>query len=355
MSTPTPTTEQSKRRRSLAQTPPAWQKAQRDAITDPAELIRILKLPTTLLPAARRAAGLFGLRVPRGYVARMRQSEPSDPLLRQVLPLDAECDDTPGFGTDPVGDRASLAGGGILHKYRGRALLIATGACAVHCRYCFRRHFPYAEANASRGNWRGALDRIAADDSLREIILSGGDPLSLSDRRLRELSTALDRVPHLQRLRIHTRQPVVLPERVDAGLLDWLANGRLRRIMVIHANHPNEIDRTVADALTRLRGAGTVLFNQSVLLRGVNDDADTLAALSERLFQSGVIPYYLHLLDRAAGTAHFEVPAARARRIWRELAARLPGYLLPRLARETPGAPSKTLIGFEDGDATHCC
>lgn len=352
---PTPAAGPSKRGRSLAQTPTAWQKAQRDAVTDPAELIRMLELPPDLLPAARRAARLFGLRVPRGYVARMRRGDPADPLLRQVLPLDAECGDTPGFGTDPVGDRASLLGDGVLHKYHGRALLIATGACAVHCRYCFRRHFPYAEANASRGNWRGALDRIAADANLREIILSGGDPLSLSDRRLRELAAALDRVPHLQRLRIHTRQPVVLPERIDAALLDWLAHGRLRRIVVIHANHPDEIDRRVAAALARLGETGAVLLNQSVLLRGVNDDPVTLAALSERLFQSGVMPYYLHLLDRTAGTAHFEVPVIRARRIWRELAVRLPGYLLPRLTRETPGEPSKTLIGLENNDVMHCC
>lgn len=340
--------------RSLAQTPPPWQTAQGDAVTDPAELLRILELPPDMLPAARRAARLFGLRVPRGYVARMRRGDAADPLLRQVLPLDAECDDVPGFGTDPVGDRDSLAGDGVLHKYRGRALLIATGACAVHCRYCFRRHFPYAEANASRGNWRNALDRIAADTGLSEIILSGGDPLSLSDRRLRELAAALDEIPHLRRLRIHTRQPVVLPERVDTKLLDWLANGRLRRIVVIHANHPREIDREVAAALARLRRTGAMLLNQSVLLRAVNDDAGILAALSERLFESGVMPYYLHLLDRTAGTAHFEVTAARARRIWRELAARLPGYLLPRLTRETPGEPSKTLIGLEYGNATHC-
>lgn len=335
------------RSRSLSQTPPAWQKAQRDAVTDPEELIRLLELPDTLLPAARRAAKSFGLRVPRGFVTRMRRGDPDDPLLRQVLPLAAECRDVPGFGADPVGDRASLAGDGMLHKYHGRALLIATGACAINCRYCFRRHFPYADANASRGNWNGALERIAADDSLREIILSGGDPLSLSDRRLRELAIELDEIPHLQRLRIHTRQPVVLPERIDRDLLDWLGTGRLRRIVVIHANHPDELDGTVTEALARLHEAGAVLLNQSVLLRGVNDDPGVLAELSERLFEAGVMPYYLHLLDRTAGTAHFEVPPDRARRLWRELATRLPGYLLPRLARETPGEASKTVFGFE--------
>lgn len=336
--------------RSLSQTPPAWQAAQRDAITDPEELFRLLELPDELLPGAQRAARLFGLRVPRGYAARMRRGDPADPLLRQVLPLDAECDDVPGFTADAVGDLASLSGDGMLHKYHGRALLITTGACAVNCRYCFRRHFPYADANASRGAWRGALERIAADASLREIILSGGDPLSLSDRRLGELAAALDGIGHLRRLRIHTRQPVMLPERVDEGLLAWLGRGRLQRIVVIHANHPDELDEPVVEALRRLRGAGAVLLNQSVLLRGVNDDVTVLATLSERLFESGVMPYYLHLLDRTAGTAHFEVEDSRARKLWQELAARLPGYLLPRLAREIPGEPSKTLIGFDNND-----
>lgn len=343
-----------RRARSLSQTPPAWQTVQRDAITDPAELIRLLDLPETLLPAAQRAAALFGLRVPRGYAARMRRGDPADPLLRQILPLDAECRDVPGFTTDAVGDHASLAGDGVLHKYDGRALLIATGACAVHCRYCFRRHFPYNRVNASRGNWRGAIERIAADPSLREIILSGGDPLSLSDRRLSELAATLNDIPHLRRLRIHTRQPVVLPERVDADLVQWLSSGRLQRIVVIHANHPNELDSSVAAALDRLRDAGATLLNQSVLLRGVNDDAGTLAALSERLFETGVMPYYLHLLDRTAGVAHFEVSMDRAYRLWRELAERLPGYLVPRLVRETPGESSKTIIGFEH-DATSPC
>ncbi|MES1944291.1 Lysine 2,3-aminomutase [Salinisphaera sp. PC39] len=339
--------------RSLSQTPPAWQKAQRDAITDPAELIRLLALPAGMLPAARRAAALFGLRVPRGYAARMRRGDPDDPLLRQVLPLDAEHDDVPGFSADAVGDLGSLSGDGVLHKYHGRALLVTTGACAVHCRYCFRRHFPYADANAARGAWRGALDRIAADTSLTEIILSGGDPLSLSDRRLGELATALDAIPHLRRLRIHTRHPVVLPERIDDAFLDWFGRGRLRRVVVIHANHPRELDATVAAALARLRDAGAVLLNQAVLLRGVNDDESVLAELGERLFECGVMPYYLHLLDRTAGTAHFEVPPAEARRLWQSLAARTPGYLLPRLAREIPGEPSKTLIGFQRTDTTH--
>lgn len=337
---------------SLSQTPAAWQKAQRDAVTDPAELLRLLALPARLLPAARRAAGLFGLRVPRPYVARMRRGDPDDPLLRQVLPLAEECEEVPGFEPDAVGDRASLAGNGVLHKYHGRALLVATGACAVHCRYCFRRHFPYAEANAARGAWQGAVARIRADATLREIILSGGDPLSLSDRRLGELFAALDSIDHVRRLRIHTRQPVVLPARVDDSLLALLGRTSLRVVVVIHANHPNELDADVGNALSRLANAGATLLNQSVLLRGVNDDPAVLAELSERLFAMGVMPYYLHLLDRTAGTAHFEIPLERARDVWRDLATRVPGYLVPRLAREEPGESSKTLIGFEQRETT---
>jgi EF-P beta-lysylation protein EpmB len=323
---------------------PGWQQLLADGVRDPAELLALLDLDPALLPAARRAAALFPLRVPRGFVARMRPRDPDDPLLRQVLPLGAEDSDAAGFVDDPVGDGGALAGGGVLHKYPGRALLISTGACAVHCRYCFRRHFPYAQVNASGDGWQGALDYLAAHDEVSEVILSGGDPLTLSDRRLTDLATALADIPHLQRLRVHSRLPVVLPERVDAALLRWLTGTRLRPVLVMHANHAREIDDSVADAAARLRAAGVPLLNQAVLLRGINDHVDALADLSERLFEVGALPYYLHLLDRVRGAAHFEVPEAEARTLHRALAARLPGYLLPRLAREEPGAPGKTLI-----------
>lgn len=316
------------------------------AVTNPAELLRILELPQALLPGAERAKELFRLRVPRSYIERMQPGNPNDPLLRQVLPLDAEFDRPPGFTTDAVGDLAARAGDGLLHKYQGRALLVTTGACAVHCRYCFRRHFPYSTENAGRDRWRPAIDKIKADNSLREIILSGGDPLSLNDDRLAELATALDAIPHLRRLRIHSRQPVVLPERVDDQLLDWLSRTRLAAIIVIHANHPNELNKPTIAALKRLSDTGATLLNQSVLLRGVNDDANALAELSERLFDAGVLPYYLHLLDRVQGAAHFEVSEPRARAIWRATASKLPGFLLPKLAREDAGRPNKTLLGM---------
>ena len=321
-----------------------WQRELAQAIGDPAELLRELDLDPVLLPAARAASASFPLRVPRGFVTRMRKGDPDDPLLRQVLPLGAELDEAPGFDTDPIGDRAALAAPGVLHKYHGRALLLVTGACAVHCRYCFRREFPYAESGAGAARWRPALAYLRDDPSLREAILSGGDPLSLSDRRLGALLAELDRIPHLERLRIHSRQPIVLPERIDDGLLAVLASTRLQRVLVVHANHPREIDGTVRAALRRLAAAGVTLLNQAVLLRGVNDSAAVLAGLSEALFAAGVLPYYLHLLDRVRGAAHFEVKESEASAIMEALRQRLPGYLVPRLVRELPGQPAKTPV-----------
>ena len=296
------------------------------------------------LPAARAAARLFPLRVPRGFVARMRPRDPRDPLLRQVLPLAEECLAVEGFGADPVGDLSAMVVPGVLHKYHGRVLLTATGACAVHCRYCFRRHFPYAEANPVVDQWHQALDYIAGDESITEVILSGGDPLSLSDRRLAELTTRLEAIPHLRRLRLHTRLPIVLPERVNDELRDWLGATRLKTAVVVHANHANEVDASVIAALADLKGSGAELLNQSVLLRGVNDSTEALMALSEKLFEAGVLPYYLHLLDKVQGAAHFEVEEVAARRLMAELNRQLPGYLVPRLVREIPGAPGKVWL-----------
>jgi EF-P beta-lysylation protein EpmB len=321
-----------------------WQRELADAITDPSELLEIAGLGTDWLEAARSAAAVFPLRVPRSYAARIRPGDPADPLLRQVLPIGAELATPPGYVADPVGDLASLAGGGVLRKYEGRALLIATGACGVHCRYCFRREFPYGDQLASARRWAGAVEAIAADPTITEVILSGGDPLSLADHKLAELTAALAGIPHLRRLRIHTRQPVVLPSRVDDGLLAWLHGLPWPVAVVLHANHANEIDASVAAAAARLRDAGATLLNQSVLLRGVNDSPDALAALSERLFDAGILPYYLHVLDPVRGSAHFDVPDEEARRLHATLTARLPGYLVPRLVREVPGAAHKVSI-----------
>jgi L-lysine 2,3-aminomutase len=321
---------------------PLWRDELARAVRDPAELLRLLDLPQELLAPAQRAAADFPLRVPRPFLARMRRGDPQDPLLRQVLPLGAEARTVGGFVDDPVGDRAALRAQGLLHKYRGRALLVATGACAVHCRYCFRRHFPYSEASATSPRWDPALEYLSGDASVEEVILSGGDPLALSDERLAELAARLAAIPHLRRLRVHTRLPVVLPQRVEDALLDWLTGSRLRPVVVIHTNHAQEIDEAVRAALRRLSTAGVTLLNQAVLLRGVNDTPQALAALSEALFAAGVLPYYLHQLDRVHGAAHFEVDERRACALHEALAARLPGYLVPRLVREVPGAPGKT-------------
>lgn len=321
--------------------PVRWQQLWREAIRDPAQLLDLLGLPELAGRVSATAAAQFALRVPQGFVARMRHGDPDDPLLRQVLPLDDEDRPVPGFGLDAVGDLAARGGAGVLHKYEGRALLVATGSCAVHCRYCFRRHFPYGEETAAAGQWRESLDYLAADPSITEVLLSGGDPLSLSTAKLAEFTDGLARLPHVRRLRLHTRLPVVLPERVDAELLAWLSRLPQKVVVVIHANHANEIDAPVAAAVAALRGTGALVLNQAVLLRGVNDSVAALADLSERLFEAGVLPYYLHLLDRVAGSAHFEVPADEARQLHEALSAGLPGYLVPRLVREVAGAPAK--------------
>jgi EF-P beta-lysylation protein EpmB len=321
-----------------------WQRLWREAIDDPRDLLDLLDLghlADTMLPV--RDTG-FAMRVPRGFAARMRRGDATDPLLRQVLPQAAELDAVAGFVPDAVGDLAARTAPGVLQKYAGRALLIVTGACAVNCRYCFRRHFPYAGDTAAANRWQGAIEQISADAGIEEVILSGGDPLSLATAKLAELTSALAGISHIRRLRIHTRLPIVLPERVDAELTGWLRALPWPLAIVLHANHANEIDASVAAACARLRGVGAALLNQSVLLRGINDDTDTLARLSIRLFECGVLPYYLHQLDHVAGTAHFAVADARARELIGALRARLSGYLVPRLVREIPGATGKTPI-----------
>ncbi len=327
-----------------AQQPHSWQRLWREAITDPCELLELLDLghlADELLPA--RDTG-FALRVPRGFVARMRRGDPADPLLLQALPQAAELLDAAGFVHDAVGDLDARVAHGVLHKYQGRALLIATGSCAINCRYCFRRHFPYADEIAAAQRWRDAIEYLRDDASIEEVVLSGGDPLSLSTDKLGELTDALVAIPHIQRLRIHTRLPIVLPERIDAELLAWLRGLPWPLAIVLHANHANELDDSVASACACLRGAGASLLNQSVLLRGINDSVDTLAALSERLFVVGVLPYYLHQLDRVAGAAHFGVDDTRARELAAALHGRLSGYLVPRLVREIVGEAGKTPV-----------
>jgi EF-P beta-lysylation protein EpmB len=322
----------------------AWQRELSAAIRTPQALCAAVGIDPSHATAAGAGSATFPLLVPRGFVARMRQGDPQDPLLLQVLPRTAEQDDVPGFTSDPVAERAARIAPGLVRKYAGRALVLVTGGCAVHCRYCFRREFPYAESGASRTGVAAAIEAVATDASLHEVILSGGDPLLVDDDRLTEIVRQLEAIPHVRRLRIHTRLPIVLPERITPELVDLLAGTRLAGTMVVHANHVAELDESVAAVIRRVRAAGMILLNQAVLLAGVNDSEEALRELSERLVDLGVVPYYLHLLDRVHGAAHFEVSEARARELHRRLRETLPGYAVPRLAREVPGEPAKVWL-----------
>jgi len=319
-----------------------WQVDLRDAIRDAHQLCHRLELPAELADAAAGGASEFPVFVPPAYLSRIRPGDPRDPLLRQVLPLADEMTQVPGFSHDPVADIQATLQPGLLQKYAGRALLITTGACAVHCRYCFRRHFPYEEVPHSTAAWDSALETIANDESINEVILSGGDPLMLVDDRLESLVERIAAIRHIARLRVHTRLPIMIPSRVTDELIAWLTGSRLTPIVVIHANHAQELDDAVATSLNRLRQANVTLLNQAVLLSSVNDSVAALTALSERLLEIGVVPYYLHQLDRVAGAAHFEVPIEQGRAFIDELRATLPGYMVPQYVQEIPGQPHKT-------------
>lgn len=328
-----------------------WQQLLSHTIDDPAELLRLLELPDALLAPALAAAGDFPLRVPRPYLNRIRKGDPDDPLLRQVLPLGAERLQVPGYVTDPLAELAANHQDGLIHKYKGRVLLILTGACAINCRYCFRRHFPYDDNRLGPEQWQQVLAYLHQQPQVNEVIFSGGDPLATSDKRLARMIRDLAEIPHLSRIRVHSRLPVVIPQRVTDSLVEALTGTRLQSVMVLHANHANEIDTEVDLAVNRLKRAGLTMLNQSVLLRGVNDSVEALQALSERLFAAGVLPYYLFVLDAVAGAAHFDVSDDEAKALMQALQAELPGFLLPRLAREIPGRPSKTLLAL-GGDST---
>lgn len=322
-----------------------WQQLLSGSITSPDALLRRLGLdPAQWFRGAELGHQLFAIRVPEPYARRMEPGNPQDPLLRQVLPTTDEGKTSPGYATDPLAEADSVATTGLIRKYRSRALLMVTGQCAINCRYCFRRHFPYDEHRLTPDDRSRILSFLADDPDINEVILSGGDPLVASDRLLSFWASSIADIPHVRRLRIHTRLPVVIPQRVTAGLLQVLSESRLQCVMVLHINHPNELDEQVQAAMERLRNAGVTLLNQAVILRGVNDSADTLAALSERLFECHILPYYLHAFDPVAGAHHFAVSDDRARGIVRELLARLPGFLVPRLVREVPDRPGKTPI-----------
>jgi len=323
----------------------SWQEILAGTIKNTEELCRRLNLKQDALPADHPLLKNFPVRVPAPFLSRMEIGNPKDPLLLQVFPGAAEANSTPGFVNDPLEESNANPLPGILHKYKGRALLLVTSSCAIHCRYCFRRHFPYADNLPGRQHWRESLDYIANDTSLSEIIFSGGDPLTLPDAYLGWFIEELSRFDHIKRIRLHTRLPIMIPQRITESLCELLANPRFQTILVLHSNHPREFDVEVDEACRKLSQAGVWLLNQSVLLKGINDSSATLADLSERLFSAGVLPYYLHLLDRVIGAAHFEVNEKDASVLMKKLQATLPGYLVPKLVREIPGEAAKTLAG----------
>lgn len=322
-----------------------WRRSLGEAIRDPGELLSRLGLA---VPASRLTAcgQPFPLLVPESFLKRMKAGDINDPLLRQVLPLAEEADDVSGFTIDALDEATFRKAPGLLHKYEGRALLVLTGACAVHCRYCFRRHYPYSQEPKRLDDWEPAFAALEQDDSIHEVLLSGGDPLMLIDERLSAVVRRLESIPHLRRLRWHTRLPIVLPDRVTFEWLDLLTSTRLTPIVVVHANHPRELVADCALALRQLTQSGVMTLNQAVLLRGVNDSVETLVGLSERLIDLGIKPYYLHQLDRVAGTAHFEVPEETGLSLMAELRQRLPGYAVPQYVREVPGEAFKVPLEF---------
>jgi EF-P beta-lysylation protein EpmB len=323
---------------------PSWQDALRRAVRSGRELCQVLELDPSRLGISREAEQDFPVFAPWEWIRRMRRGDEHDPLLRQVLATADELAPAPGFDDDPVGDQQASLSPGLVRKYRSRALLITTGACAIHCRYCFRRHFPYYDAPKSLAAWLPAIEQIEADEELDEVILSGGDPLTLTDARLAELVERLAEIPHLRRLRVHTRLPIVIPQRITSELIAWVRGTRLAPIVVVHANHPQEIDHYVEAALGRLINAGIPVLNQAVLLRGVNDDVQAMVDLCRRLVDLRVMPYYLHQLDRVRGASHFEVPIERGQLLMRELRGLLPGYAVPRYVQEVAGDASKRVI-----------
>jgi len=319
-----------------------WQKILAEGFHSASDLLAFLDL--SALENTALAEKKFATRVPLGFASRMQKGNPRDPLLLQVLASDRENISTEAYIRDPLNERAHNPRPGLIHKYQGRVLLTLTGACAINCRYCFRRHFPYADNNPGRAGWEKVLDYVAEDSSIYEVILSGGDPLLVNDRIFAEVLRLISAIPHVHTLRIHTRIPIVLPERITDSFLTLLAKNRLQKVIVMHCNHARELNEDIDAIALKLRRADCHLLNQSVLLAGINDSAETLAALSLRLFKAQILPYYLHLLDKVEGAMHFDLPLAKSLEIYRQLQAQVPGYLLPRLVRDLPGKASKTLM-----------
>lgn len=321
-----------------------WQTELAQVITDWNELCALLHLDPSAFADQVCVTQAFTLRVPRPFVARMQPGNPRDPLLLQVLPQARELISVPGYSYDPLQESKANPVPGLLHKYSSRVLLTLVGSCAINCRYCFRRHFPYEENVLGRKNWQAMFDYIQQHPAVEEVILSGGEPLLLKDETLKILINELQEITHVKRLRIHTRLPIVIPQRITASFIDVLKSSRLQPVIVLHCNHPNEIDASLREAFQLLRHANIVTFNQSVLLKDINDDAQVLSDLSKKLFEDHVIFYYLHLLDPVMGSAHFKVDEKAAKNIMKQMQANLPGYLVPKLVREIAGESGKVSV-----------
>lgn len=323
----------------------SWQKDLQKVITEPEELLSLVNIDPAQYLQHFKARQLFPVRVPIPFIKRMIKGDINDPLLKQVMPLSSEFVVTDGFVIDPLQEHDTVATG-LLHKYKNRVLMIVKSGCAVNCRYCFRRHFPYQDNSPSKQHWQPALKYIAEHNEISEVIFSGGDPLMASDQHLAWLVKQIGQIPHIKWLRIHTRLPVVIPNRITNNLVALLKNTHLKATMVLHINHANEIDDNLINALEPLRDARIPLFNQSVLLKDINDNANTLIELSEKMFHAGIQPYYLHLCDPVQGTAHFDVKEDIAVNIVNEMLATLPGFLMPKLVREIAGQTNKTPINL---------
>lgn len=319
-----------------------WQTQLSEAITSVDELLTLLHLES--LQSQVYIPEHFELRVPRGFVAKMAVGDAHDPLLKQVLPDKQERNTVSGYVADPLGENAQNPTKGLLHKYQSRVLLTITGACAIHCRYCFRQHFDYSANMPTTSAHAAIMSYIKEHNDINEVILSGGDPLSVSNRRLFAWLDTLEALPQLTTIRLHTRMPLVIPERLDNELLQRLSQSRCQIVMVIHCNHANEIDTNTAEYLQRAGNAGITLLNQAVLLNGINDSVSTQVDLNQRLFSAGVLPYYLHVLDKVAGAAHFDSDERSAIDLYWSLLAELPGYLVPKLVRELPNRRFKVPI-----------
>lgn len=322
----------------------SWQDELKNAITCPEILLKELELPSNLLAGAKLGDALFSLRVPRPYLNRIEKGNPNDPLLKQILPIKDEASNVPGYVSDPLAETSANHQSGLIHKYKNRVLLILSGACAINCRYCFRRHFAYDDNQIGRQQWASVLEYLKNNPQVNEVILSGGDPLATSDQRLLNFLADLNQLPQLTRLRIHTRLPVVIPQRMTSRLLTGLQASPLKVVIVLHINHPNEVDDDVMRTCQRIKSHDITLLNQAVLLKDVNDNVSVQKTLSERLFAAGILPYYLFLFDKVAGAAHFDLEESVAKELVGQLQVELPGYLVPRLAREIPGKPAKTLL-----------